>query len=306
MSANAKNALLSGDPDLAVALALEAVKVKEPPLEATTTLKEIAFAPGTRTVIGDISSGVFHAIFSPDGRFILSGDGKGDVQLWDTRTGEEIRQLGTHVYEDLSETIVVGLAFYPDGQIAISAGGDDVRFWDIYTGKEIRRINLLEPTAAIHTGMSTASFTPDGRRMFWGSWDGSIHLLDLVNGREIFKAQGHSNRVNRVAISFDGRLALSGGDGPSTLSEGQTIKLWDLETGQELREFIVGGEGKKDVYGVAFSPDNHQVAASTLNGIISIWNIDTGLVIQQFRGVRKWVHIVFQSRRKNACRIKFR
>src|SRR5581483_8379988 len=57
--------------------------------------------------------------------------------------------------------------------------------------------------------------------------------------------QGHNNWVKALAFSADGKRALSGGADFS-------VRLWDLETGKEIKRFD-GHEA--DVTSVAFSPD---------------------------------------------------
>jgi WD40 repeat protein len=50
----------------------------------------------------------------------------------------------------------------------------------------------------------------------------------VVSGRELRTLQGHSDRVYGVALSGDGRLAVSA-------SSDRTLKVWDVGSGRELR-----------------------------------------------------------------------
>jgi WD40 repeat protein len=56
-----------------------------------------------------------------------------------------------------------------------------------------------------------------------------------------------------IAFSPDGRWLASG-------SDGKTIKIWEVATGQEMRK--LSGH-KKDVYAVAFSPDSRWLASAS-------------------------------------------
>ena len=50
----------------------------------------------------------------------------------------------------------------------------------------------------------------------------------MESGRELRTLEGHLIRVNGVALSGDGRRAVSA-------SDDQTLKVWDVESGRELR-----------------------------------------------------------------------
>ena len=53
-------------------------------------------------------------------------------------------------------------------------------------------------------------------------------MWDLDTGRELRTLEGHSADVTGVAVTPDGKRAVSG-------SLDHTLKVWDLETGRVLR-----------------------------------------------------------------------
>ena len=63
--------------------------------------------------------------------------------------------------------------------------------------------------------------------------------------KELFIQMGHSGGINAVAFNPDGKHCLSG-------SGDYTIKLWDLETGREIKTFT--GHTNR-VTSIAFSPE---------------------------------------------------
>ena len=71
LAASAQQMRSDNDPDLAVALALEASNIASPPPEVQQTLAEIVYAPGTRRRFE--IAGVVAIAFSPDGRTALFG-----------------------------------------------------------------------------------------------------------------------------------------------------------------------------------------------------------------------------------------
>jgi hypothetical protein len=84
---------------------------------------------------------------------------------------------------------------------------------------------------------------------------------------------GHTDWVNSVAFSPDGRSALSG-------SKDETLKLWDVVTGAEIRVFV--GHGSS-VDSVAFSPDGRK-ALSGGRHKVQLWDVATGEEVGSFAG----------------------
>jgi WD40 repeat protein len=67
-----------------------------------------------------------------------------------------------------------------------------------------------------------------------------------------------------VASSPDGRRALSSGEDPS-------IRLWDVETGREVRRFEAG---TGSLSGVAFSPDGRcALSGGFEDPIVRLWRL---------------------------------
>ncbi len=83
---------------------------------------------------------------------------------------------------------------------------------------------------------------------------------------ELVVQTGHSGGVAGVAFSSDGKLlASAGGD--------NTIKLWEVSTGTELRTFR--GHAYS-VNSVAFSPDGKTIASGSVDRTIKFWDVATG------------------------------
>ena len=251
--------------------------------EETIKLWEVSTGREVRTLKGH-SEVVNSIVFSPDGRYALSGVADllpylTDIILWEVATGREVRRLKGHVG-------VLSVAFSPDGQYALSGGmhdsdyGGGIKLWEVSTGREIRTL------AGHESGVNSVAFSADGRYAISGGsgGDDTIKIWDLSTGREIRILRGHLGSVSSVALSPDGRYALSGGE------DDQTVKLWEVSTGREIR--TLKGHASS-VRSVAFSPDGRHIFSGSVNGDMRIWNLDTGNEICTMVGFNdgEWITI---------------
>jgi WD40 repeat protein len=97
---------------------------------------------------------------------------------------------------------------------------------------------------------------------------------------EIVPQLGHSNGVHSVAIAPDGKTALSGSGGLAG-SWDNTLRLWDLASGREIRKFV---GHTSDVYSVAFAPDGKTALSGSADNTLSLWDLASGREIERFEG----------------------
>jgi WD40 repeat protein len=91
---------------------------------------------------------------------------------------------------------------------------------------------------------------------------------------EIFVQMGHSQNVESVAFSPDGRYALSG-------SFDKTMKLWEVSSGREIRTFQGHTES---ISSVAFSPDGRYALSGSSDKTLKLWEVSSGREIRTFQG----------------------
>jgi hypothetical protein len=84
--------------------------------------------------------------------------------------------------------------------------------------------------------------------------------------------EGHTSSVTGVAVSPDGRRAVSA-------SSDNTLKVWDLESGGELRT-LQGHTAS--VNGVAVSPDGRRAVSASWDNTLKVWDLETGAVVATF------------------------
>ena len=259
------------------------------------------------------------AAFFPGGKTVASGGQDGAIRLWEAATGKEVRHLsGDHVAmapdgktwaawdEGTATTITLfdvatgkrlheferrgkthAVTFSPDGKI-LAAGGvngkglNQLSFWEVATGKELPAPQMGAKYDYVHH----LAFSPDSKLLATaGETDGSVRLWELATGKEAsrFRAlkAGGTEVLSPFAFSPDGTGFVSGGKWLDSGEVDPTVRLWEVSTGKELRQFI--GCGLDACGAVVFSPDGRSLVTGH-GGSIAVWEFATGKLLRKLEG----------------------
>ena len=94
--------------------------------------------------------------------------------------------------------------------------------------------------------------------------------------------EGHTDWVNAVAVSPDGRFIVSG-------SWDNTVKVWEAESGHLLRSL----EGHTDrVRAVAVSLDGRFIVSGSSDRTVKVWEAESGRLLRSLEGHTGWVNAV--------------
>ena len=170
-------------------------------------------------------AGFWAVFFSRDGN-TLANIGPAGITLFDARTGDARRTLGS--LPELEQE-----AFSPDGRwlAGVVRGESAVRLWDLASTANAPRV--LEGHA---DKVNWVAFSPDSKRLVsaaggvefidggqkWAtSDDNSARVWDLASGRTVAVLKGHSSTVRHAEFSPDGRRVV-------TSSVDRSARVWDI------------------------------------------------------------------------------
>jgi WD40 repeat protein len=173
------------------------------------------------------------ARYSPDGKYLVTTGETDFAQLWQLPAGKP-------TFRFHHKPFVEHASFSPDGKIVVTAGWDGMaHLWNTATGERLATLR--------HDGrIVDAKFSPDGHMVITAGFeDGSAGVWEVPSGRELFRLrhEGSTEKLGRfyrqggvrsIAFNDTGRILATGGhDG--------TVRLWNLQDGQELRRFKESG-----------------------------------------------------------------
>ena len=135
----------------------------------------------------------------------------------------------------------------------------------VYNMREQYRFSTEKNDAPIYT----AKFSPDGKMIAFGAYDGSIYLFE-INGKPIAQLIGLKVKsVREVSFSPDGKRIAS-------IGEGKSIRIWDIATKKLITKIYAHQD---DILRVSFHPDGKMLVTGSKDGSVKIWDSDRGTEI---------------------------
>ncbi len=204
-----------------------------------------------------LGKGKIHQIaYSPDGTIVAVATQIG-LWLYDVNNRNKTSFLMPH------KSKIESIAFSPDGKLLATGSNDNlVRLWDVSTGKQ-------EKTLIGHRReISSVVFSSNGNRLLSASV-GAINLWDITTGTHIQAIEQFGGKP--LGFSFINNsliLAEFPHDG-----ERKNIKLSNLTTGKQL---WLTKKFQKPFREGTISPDGKSIAATKVDGLVYLLDINTG------------------------------
>ncbi|MFO0936894.1 MAG: hypothetical protein U0798_10310, partial [Gemmataceae bacterium] len=133
---------------------------------------------------------------------------------------------------------------------------------DASTGKTIRELSG-------HTDLVRClAFTPDGKKLCSGSWDGSVKVWNVADGKELLAFRPKTKWVQGLAMLPDGKRVVVACD---------QFSLWNIETGEKEQTYNVGATC------IDLSPDGKKIIAGFYDGKVKLIDRESGKVDAEFQ-----------------------
>jgi WD40 repeat protein len=202
------------------------------------------------------SRGTDLALFSPDGKLIVTRRRDSSVRLWDAQTGRQLPSL----IPELMNSRFDSVAFSRDGSHLLleKQGGSGLAAFNMKTGE---KWELNEGYWYLDDESLPGRVSPDGRSFAYVK-DNSIEIWDasLKRARRLPYTKGVKSVLT---YSLDGKLLVTDGS--------QGLQLWKSDNGRPVA--TLEGRHTGLVTHLAFAPDSKQVITTSGDYTARLWNI---------------------------------
>ncbi|KAI8331441.1 WD40-repeat-containing domain protein [Choanephora cucurbitarum] len=222
----------------------------------TETAECLHILQGHRSRIWDVST---------TQELIASASGDATVKIWNAKQATHVSTLTGHAGD------VYSVQYHPNETHVVTGGYDKtVRLFDVNTG------TIVKTFPGHQLAVTKTIFNPLGNLVISGSKDNTIKFWDIVSGLCIRTISSHLGEVTSVEMNASGTQLLSS-------SKDNSNRLWDVRMVRPIRK-LKGHQNTSKNFVRAHFANNNLIMGGSEDGIVYIWDQETGEVLQRLRG----------------------
>jgi len=235
-------------------------------IDALGALTQVYLSSRLQKVLRRQQSSVDLALFSPDGKRVLTATGDFSAQVWDIATGKPLA-VQRHKW------VIVAAAFSPNGREVATASVDGTsRIWSTTTGKTLAVLKHGD-------SVNSVAYSPNASKIVTASSDTTVRIWDAVTGKPLVLLP-HDAAVRSAVFSPDGTkvLTIMGDHSGLVIPDRDYIAIvWNSATAEQLA--VLRGHSSP-INSAVFSPDGTKIATASFDRTARLWDSGTGTMLE--------------------------